>query len=129
MDFLKRLRGMLGSSGIDQGNGVTTYPQQQSQPLTFGQAPAAGGGELGFNLDTGQAVLQGLGDLSSLWSGNQAAKLAKDQFKFTKNFANKNLANQTKSYNTALSDRLTARGVTQGDSAETTREQIEKNRL
>lgn len=48
------------------------------------------------------AGLQGLGALAQGYAAIKQNNLAKKQFKFTKEFAQKNLANQTQSYNTAL---------------------------
>jgi hypothetical protein len=65
-------------------------------------------------LGMGQLGLSGLGTLGSLWTGMQAMNLAKQQFNFQKNFANTNLANQTKSYDTQLTDKANARYYTEG---------------
>lgn len=81
-----------------------------------GQAGAYGTG-LGWNVGTGQLALSGLSALGNLWNAFQAQGLAREQFDFTKRFAERNLANQTQSYNTALTDRITSRAHTQGMSA------------
>ena len=99
--------------------------------MDFGAAGASGGGLFdgmsGFDgLKLGVA---GLGTLGSLWSSFQANKLAKEQFKFTKDFAQKNLANQIASYNTALEDRSRSRAVVEGQSAETAKSYVDTNRL
>lgn len=84
---------------------------------------------LGANLGTGQLALSGLASLAGLWGSLQNNKLAKEQFKFQKDFANTNLNNQIKSYNTALSDRLSSRGVAEGRTDEYTQDKINQNRL
>ena len=90
----------------------------------FGGAGGGMGGTDGLKL-----LMGGVGTIGNLWNAFQAQKLAKEQFKFSKDFANTNLANQIKSYNTALSDRATARGFTQGDDASKTASYIAENSL
>jgi len=55
--------------------------------------------------------LQGIGNFYNAYTNN---KLAKDQLAFTKDFAYKNMANQTKMINTQLSDRSNARAASYG---------------
>jgi hypothetical protein len=138
---LEDILGQLGSlfnGGDYQGNGATTFAAPQlGGPSVVGSSasfPALGGAAsgasgLGFNLGTGQLALGGLSALNSIIGGNKALNLAQDQFKFQKGLANTNLNNQIKSYNTALEDRLTARGVAQGQDAATVAAAIERNRL
>ena len=85
--------------------------------------------EIGYNIPTLQLGMQGLGTLGNLWGSFQSTKLAKDSFNFQKGMAEKNYANQIKSYNTALTDRATSRGFVQGDSADTTQQYINNNKL
>jgi len=70
-------------------------------------------GKLGFGggrtVPTLQLALQGLGTIGSLLAGFKQLGLAKKQFRFQKDFANTNLANQIQSYNTSLADRARAR--------------------
>lgn len=97
-----------------------------------GDAAQAGGYTplgLGMNIPTLQLGMQGLGALGSLWGSFQSTKLAKDAFNFQKSLAERNYNNSIKSYNTALTDRATARGMVQGDSADKTRQYIQDNRL
>ena len=81
------------------------------------------------NIGTGQLVLGGLGSIGNLWSSWQAQKLAKEQFNYQKGITDTNLANQIQSYNTALTDRITSRGFTQGDSQSTIDQYIEENSM
>ena len=114
--------------------------QQAPQGITgpgVGQvtAPQVGGVNnslstpLGMNIGTGQLLLGGVGTIGNLWSAWQAQKLAKGQFNYQKGITDTNLANQIQSYNTALSDRITSRGFTQGDSQSTIDQYIEENSM
>lgn len=87
------------------------------------------GSGFGLNLGTLNVALQGLSTIGSLWQAWEANKLAKEQFKTSKAFANANLANQIQSYNTALEDRSRSRAFTEGQSAEEAQSYIDKNRL
>ena len=114
--------------------------QQATQGITgpgVGQvaAPQVGGMNnslstpLGMNIGTGQLLLGGVGTIGTLWASWQAQKLAKEQFNYQKDITDTNLANQIQSYNTALSDRMAARGFVQGDSQSTIDQYIENNSL
>ena len=114
--------------------------QQAPQGITgpgVGQvaAPQVGGMNnslstpLGMNIGTGQLLLGGVGTIGNLWASWQAQKLAKEQFNYQKDITDTNLANQIQSYNTALTDRITSRGFTQGDSQSTIDQYIEKNSM
>jgi hypothetical protein len=84
-----------------------------------GGAPGGGIGGLagmGGAMGPAGAVLSGIQTLGALWGAWQQNKMAKKQFKFTKDITNTNLANQIKSYNTALYDRARSRGVVEGQS-------------
>lgn len=128
----------LFSGGQYQGNGATTFaapssvaPQVSGNNASFASptTPVGSSSGLGMNLGTLGAGMQGLTALSGFLQGNKALGLAKDQFKFQKGLANTNLNNSIKSYNTALEDKLTARGAAQGDDPITTQEKIDRNRL
>lgn len=90
---------------------------------------ASNGLNFGFNIPTAQLALGGINTAAGLWGGLQAQKLAREQFDFTKNMANRNLANQTQSYNTALTDKINARAKTQGMTAQEAQAYLDKNRL
>ena len=84
---------------------------------------------LGMNLGTGQLVLGAIGSIGNLWSSWQAQKLAKEQFNYQKGITDTNLANQIQSYNTALMDRINARGYMQGDNQSTINQYIQDNSI
>lgn len=92
---------------------------------------AGGGilGGLGMNIPTLQLGLGMLSSLGGLYGANQANKLARDSFNFSKGVTNTNLNNQIKSYNTALEDRARSRAVTEGRDASTADDYISRNRL
>ena len=130
--------GASNPTGVYMQNASSGY--QAPQGITgpgVGQvaAPQVGGVNnnlstpLGMNLGTGQLVLGSIGSIGNLWSAWQAQKLAKDQFNYQKGITDTNLANQIQSYNTALTDRINARGFIQGDSQSTIDQYIEKNSM
>ncbi|MDR5839315.1 hypothetical protein [Caballeronia sp. LZ034LL] len=98
-------------------------------PATSTQSGLFGVQGLGANIPTFQLGLGALGTGFNLYSGLKALGLAKDTFDFQKQLAQKNLANQTASYNTALTDRATARAVTEGQSAADRDAYIAANKL
>lgn len=130
--------------GVSNPTGAYLQNTASGQPVAQGitgpgvgqqVAPQVGGinnnlsTPLGMNLGTGQLVLGGIGTIGNLWSAWQAQKLAKEQFNYQKDITDTNLANQIQSYNTALSDRMNARGFVQGDSQSTIDQYIEENSL
>ncbi len=122
---------------------MAIVPQQTSNDLLGQLQQLFGGGSsvtdasqvnpsgsgFGFNLGTGQLALQGLGALGNFMNAREAQKMARDQFDFAKSITNTNLNNSIQSYNTALSDRLRARGITEGTSESDVAAQIERNKL
>ena len=84
---------------------------------------------LGANLPSLQLGMQGIGQLASLYTGLKALGLAQDQYNTQKQFAQKNLANSVQSYNTALTDKATARGVAEGQSNDQVQSYINANKL
>lgn len=151
MDALGKLGSWGGSNDAPTSGGAIAIPQSTStwsptnnstptfgalagENLTEGVTPnyagaAGGNGGFGFNMGTAQLGLGGLAAIGSIYSGLQANKLAKDQFKFTREMANTNLNNQIKSYNTALSDRINSRTYTQGQDQSVADDYLAKNRL
>lgn len=85
--------------------------------------------KLGWNAPTLGMGMQGLGALGNLWGAWQSSRLARDQLDFTKKFANINLNNQIKSYNTALEDRSRSRAAAEGQSAAEAQAYVDRNRL
>ena len=73
--------------------------------------------------------VDGLKTVTGLYNAYNSNKMAKQQLRFSRNFANANLANQTQSYNTALADRARSRGVMEGQSQAQVDSYIAANRL
>lgn len=120
--------GYLGSPLV---TGATADPLQthyRSQGIDLGNDSSMGSG-LGWNLDTLQLALGGLNTIGNIWQAWEANKLAKQQFKAQKEFANINLANQIQSYNTALEDRGRSRAHTEGQDPAMAAAWISSNRL
>lgn len=110
-----------------------------SQPFGIPNLPSSGNNTLGFfnpnntnfgwNANTLNFGMQGLMGLGNLWGAWQSNKLARDQLNFTKDFANRNLLNQTRAYNTALEDRARARAAVEGQTTAQQQAYIDRNRL
>lgn len=96
--------------------------QPQSGFGAFKESMGGWGGLAKFGVDT----VVGLGEL---YAASKALDLSRDQFNFSKEFAQTNLANQTKTYNTRLEDRATARAVQEGKTDAERDAYIAKNRL
>jgi hypothetical protein len=120
------LGGLLGAGGLSgvSSLGAGLNPTSAGGGIFGSTSGSAFGGMDGLKLLVG-----GIGTIGNLWNAFQAQKLAKEQFQFTKDFSNINLANQIKSYNTALSDRAVSRGFTQGDDQAKTDAYIAENSL
>jgi hypothetical protein len=71
---------------------------------------------LGMNLDTMKLGLGGLQSLAGIWNAMEQNKLAKKSFSLNEGILNTNLANQIKSYNLTLDDKLRSRQVVEGSS-------------
>lgn len=90
---------------------------------------ATGGfGDLGF-ADKASLILGGLNTIGNLWGGFEARGMAKKQFDFTKDFAETNLANSMKEYNTRLADRARARAHTEGRTQASADAYVSENKL
>lgn len=112
--------------------GAMSMPNYGAPSVNYGsQIGAAGsmGSGFGFNMPTAQLAMAGLGTIGNLWGAFQAAKLAKKQFKFTKDITETNLASQIKSYNTALEDRIRSRAKIEGMSPEQAQAYLDRNKL
>lgn len=122
-------RNAMPSQGIGVGN-----------PMTFGE-------QLGSSWDKMNGFVNDqFGGWGNVWTGIQAIgnmysgvkqlglmqdqlDLARDQFGFNKALTSKNLANQVKSYNTALADKYRARAFTETGNANAYDKQIEERKL
>lgn len=127
---------LYGLSALNQPSGMQSLPATDYSAGGAGFATngnvsgvAGAGNGLGWNLNTAQLGLGALQSLAGLYQGFQANKLARDQFRFTKDFATTNLNNSVQSYNTALADRANARAKVQGDSEAERDAYIASNRL
>ena len=115
-NFLKNLQAAMlqykNSTQGGQSNGglqdfMSMMAGKQNEPL-----------ELGFNKGTlgalGQGI-QGLGGLASIYFGNKQLGMAEDQYNTSKEFGNRNIANQAQTINNALESRyratLAAKGI------------------
>ena len=72
-------------------------------------------GKFGFDIPTAKLGIDALSGLGGLYLGLKGISAANKQFDFQKEFANANMANQIRSYNTALEDRITSRAAQQGN--------------
>lgn len=71
---------------------------------------------LGKNLNTLQMGLGTIAGFANLWNGFQQNKLARQAFNHQKGILDTNLANQIKSFNLQLDDKLRSRQVVEGTS-------------
>ena len=88
--------GPMQSLGLENFNGMTGNLGDQS--FTLGTQGSNWGNIAGM-VGAGAGILQGLGGLASAYTAYKGLQLAKDQFKFQKGLANRNLANQSKIIN------------------------------
>jgi hypothetical protein len=113
-----------GNTGVSTGitapiatpTAPTITPPSGSVAGGTGGADAGKTGGTGFFSQYGPAqfALGAIQTLGSLWSSFQQNKLAKQTFNFQKEAYSTNLANQEKTYNTQLEDRINARYATEG---------------
>jgi hypothetical protein len=82
-----------------------------------------------FNWQGLGALTNTLGGLGQLYLGIQANKTAKDSLNFQKQSYAENLANQIKSYNLALEDRVRARAAQKEQSSADAESYINKHKL
>ena len=88
--------GPMPSVGLENFNGMTGTLGDQS--FTLG-SQGSNWGDVAGMVGAGAGVLQGLGGLASAYTAYKGLQLAKDQFKYQKGLANRNLANQSKIIN------------------------------
>ena len=88
--------GPMPSVGLENFNGMTGTLGDQS--LTLG-TQGSNWGDVAGMVGAGAGVLQGLGGLASAYTAYKGLQLAKDQFKYQKGLANRNLTNQAKVIN------------------------------
>lgn len=121
---------------VDTGQPSFSLPQsfldQQAGWLNgFDQAlmPSQGGfGQMNFK-DKASMALAGLQTLGSLFGAFKQLSLANKQFEFQKKFANANMANSIKTYNTSIEDRARARGFTEGQTPAQIQQYVDQNRM
>lgn len=117
--------------GVDPITGYsgasTTFP---GMPGAGGVTGGNSGGFFGGSgIDVAKLALGGLSTIGSLWTAWQANKLAKDQFKFTKDITNANLANQISAYNTSLEDKARSRSAQENQAPGTAEAYIAGHKL
>lgn len=122
-----------GGGNGSQGN-ETARVSEVLQGL-LGGVPKTGqiGGQGMFNkiggLEGLSSIMGGVGDLAGAYAAIKGLGIAKDQLKFSKEFANKNLANQTQSYNTALDGKMKAQYAYEGKGASDVEQYLAKHSL
>ena len=70
--------------------------------------------EFGWNMPSLELGIKGVSSLGQMWAAFKGLSQAKKEFEFNKRITEKNLANNTKSYNNALEDRIRARQSADG---------------
>ena len=88
--------GPMPSVGLENFNGMTGTLGDQSLTLN---TQGSNWGDVAGMVGAGAGVLQGLGGLANAYTAYKGLQLAKDQFKYQKGLANRNLANQAKIIN------------------------------
>lgn len=96
--------------------------------------PAGAGGAGGFmgqfgGLEGLANIAKGIGSIGSVYAAIKGLGLARDQLDFSKEAYQTNLANSTKSFNTALEDRIRARAATENRGASYADDYLAKHRL
>jgi hypothetical protein len=121
----------LGGGSVD-GTGINAGVST-GDPIAGLGGPLIGGHSGFFGNMTGEQKIGlgigGLKTLGSLWMGLKQLSLAKKQFAFQRDFANTNLANSMKTYNTALAGRARAQGFTEGSSQGDVANYVQQNSL
>lgn len=104
----------------------TTYGNVGTGLTNNFEVPSTTSNGFGMNIPTLQLGLQGLNTLAGLYTGMKSLGLAQDQFDFSKQMAQTNLANQTTAYNTGLEDRLRTRAQFNGKSPDSWQADFER---
>jgi hypothetical protein len=126
---LSALNGLLSSGGLGRNMSPGLVAQDPMfDPNKFGRINVPSS-DFGFNAPTLNLAMSGLGTIGNLIAGFKALSLANKQFNFQKEFSEANLANQIKSYNTALADRSRARAAFEGQTPDQAQAYIDENRL
>lgn len=115
--------GMGGGQGLQMSGGyggMNTWGQGGGSSLGSG---------FGMNMPTFALGLQGLNSLGSLYMGAKSLSLANKQFESAQKFATINLANQTKSYNDTLENKIKRIGSFNGTSTADTTAEYERRKL
>jgi len=120
----------LNNSNTGVGGDVLQYMPSTSSNSSFGNL---------FNRDNAGLALGALQGISALLGGfgglqqNKMAKkqlnLARDQFAFQKDFANRNYANELSAFNTAMEDRINARAAQEGRDQTYVNDYLSRNQL
>ena len=111
-----------GTETLSPMSGQQIRPLNSFMPSIGGQGgPQANPGwlgieGLGMNLDTARLGLGGLQSIAGIWNAMQQNSMAKKSFRLNEGILNTNLANQIKSYNLTLDDKLRSRQVVEGTS-------------
>lgn len=74
-------------------------------------------------------LTKGLGSLGQIYAAFKGLRLAEDQFKFQKDAWKTDLANQTKTYNTSLEDRVRARYAQENKTSSAADTYIDQHKL
>jgi hypothetical protein len=122
--FLSQPSLASGMAPVDMSSSLMQMPQ-----ISAGGGAGGIGAAMGGPMGIANAAISGLQALGSLWMAHKQMKLAKKQFKFTKDVTNINLNNQMQSYNTALADRARSRGVMEGQTPDQVAGYISANQL
>lgn len=121
--------GVLGMGYAGLGIPTTGDIGKSVASQNWGQTPQVAGSGFGINMPTFALGLQGLNSLGSLYMGSKSLDLANKQFESAQNFANINLANQTKSYNDTLENKIKRIGSFNGTSAADIAAEYERRKL
>lgn len=118
-----------GFNGLGRPSGMADLPATNFGGGNAVQPGGGSGGGFNWNMDMMENILGGLQTAGGLYNAFQGNRLARDQFRFSKEFANTNLNNSMQTYNTQLEDRARSRAVVEGQSDAERDAYIAANRL